>query len=293
MKRGRFEFEVTRTGEFLDKGANVEALRRLWLDRTLISGEDLGPGDPGDFDFGAWHVACHVCGAGGVRRTKDGRVLWLQISHDPARDDYYGSVTVRDGKAARTHRIASAEGVELLSESTLLGYVEGTSVGRVSARGANDPPTLFNLWRRQDFDRPPGFEDDGGRVWEHWCTLRDIRPAHRIGNSVLGALVSLTGALGDGFVATVTRGRRDYGHPRQLCAMVQGGLVSVEAATRDLQPQAIPAKIEAHFLAATEAEALQAIEHLTWGKGLSYFMFSRKIASWSKVADVEKDLDGF
>ena len=77
MKRGAFEFDVTDEGNLISSVQNVETLRRLWLDRTLINGRHLGPGDPGDFDNGAWHVGCHLVAAGGVMRAKDGYLLWV------------------------------------------------------------------------------------------------------------------------------------------------------------------------------------------------------------------------
>src|SRR5437867_787856 len=90
--RGSFYFQTDGSG-ILDTAGNVEALRRLWLDRTLINGNDLGPGDEGDFDNGAWHVSCHVAGASGVRRARDGHLLWLEISHSGERDEYFATVT--------------------------------------------------------------------------------------------------------------------------------------------------------------------------------------------------------
>ena len=197
MERGTYKFDVTKDGDLTNTAANVELLRKLWLDRLVIKGDDLGPGDPGDFDHGAWHVACHLAGGCGVRQRPDGSLAWLQISHDQRADRYFASVTVLEGLNARTVPTESAEGRILLRQSRLLGFIEGTSKGRTSARFTNDPPTLFNLWRRQDFDLPPRTDEDGGRVWEHWCTLRDIRPSHAIGTSVLTAFVALTAALGD------------------------------------------------------------------------------------------------
>ena len=207
MERGTYKFDVTKDGDLTNTAANVELLRKLWLDRLVIKGDDLGPGDPGDFDHGAWHVACHLAGGCGVRQRPDGSLAWLQISHDQRADRYFASVTVLEGLNARTVPTESAEGRILLRQSRLLGFIEGTSKGRTSARFTNDPPTLFNLWRRQDFDLPPRTDEDGGRVWEHWCTLRDIRPSHAIGTSVLTAFVALTAALGDRFIPTVARGR--------------------------------------------------------------------------------------
>jgi hypothetical protein len=291
MTRGTFHFEVTASGDLVDSAANVEALRRLWLDRSMITGDDLGPGDDGDFDHGAWHVACHLIGAGGVRRAADGRVLWLEVSHEAARDEYFGSVTAAGTTA--THHIDSAEGRALLDGSTLLGFVEGNSVGRISARNAHDPATRFNKWQRQDFNQPVTSDKDGGKVWEHWCTVRDIRPSHAIAASVLKAYVSVVAALGDRFVPTVARGRRDYGHPKQLCAMVRAGLTSEASATWDVNPERIPHTAETKFLEATPRDEADAAALLIWDGPPRYFMFGRRIRSWSPAPKVREDLRAF
>lgn len=288
--RGTFRFAVTGDKDLFNSAGNVQALRRLWLDRALIKGDDLGPGDPGDFDHGAWHVACHLAGAGGARRAADGRLLWLEISHHAQGDTYYASVTARDGTAARTLPLDSAEGRSLLAGSTLLGFVEGTSTGRTSARSVSDPPERFNLWRRQDFDQPVESQADGGKVWEHWCTLRDLRATSRIATDVLTAYVALTAALGDRFAAAVARGRRDYGHPRQLAALVRAGFVGEDAAVWDTTPAALPAAAERLFLEAQPAAALEAAGQLDWSAAPRYWMFARRITSWSPAADVRRDL---
>jgi hypothetical protein len=293
VTRGTFRFELAAEDQLLDSATNVEILRQLWLDRALIDGSGLGPGNPGDFDFGAWHSACHLLGAGGVRQATDDRLLWLEISWEPTRDDYFAGVTAKTAAGVQTVPIASAEGRELLEDSKLLGFVEGTSVGRVSARRVWDPPNLFNLWRRQDFDLPSGRKGNGGKVWEHWCTLRDIRPSSRIGNSVLTAYVSLASALGDRFAATVIRGRREYGHPEQLCAMVAAGFVAAAAALWDVTPLAIPQVAERWLLEASPAKALEAAESMDWTSPPRYYMFSRKLKAWSKAGEVEKDLKKF
>ena len=290
MYRGNYEFDVDENGNLKNLAYNLELLRKLWLDRANIDGDDIGPGDPGDFDNGAWHVACHLLGAGGVRKLANGKLAWLQISHNGATDRYFASATVHEDKTTRVVPLDSAEGRALLRDSKVLGFVEGTSVGRVSARNVSDPPSLFNLWRRQDFDQPPGTTQDGGRVWEHWCTLRDIRPAHAIGTSVLTAFVSLVASLGDLFIPCVARGRREYGHPVQLRAMVRAGLVGRASATWEGKPAAIPKEAELLLLEADEAAALKAVEQFKWSSPPQYYMFSRKISGWSKGEEVRTDI---
>lgn len=292
MTRGTFHFEVTASGDLVDGKANVETLRKLWLDRSMIDGDDLGPGDDGDFDHGAWHVACHLIGAGGARRAADGRVLWLEVSHHSATDRYFASVTAA-GSPAAGHRIDSPEGQALLRGSTLLGFVEGNSVGRISARGVHDSATRFNKWQRQDFNQPVTSAQDGGKVWEHWCTVRDIRPSDALATSVLQAYVSLVAALGDRFLPTVARGRRDYGHPKQLCAMVRTGLTGEASATWDLTPHPIPPAAAPRFLEATPADEAAAAATLAWDQGPRYYMFARRIQSWSPAATVREDLRAF
>ena len=286
--RGTFRFEVADDGALLDTANNAEILRKLWLDRSLIDGDDLGPGNAGDFDDGAWHVGCHLLGAGGVRRLRDGRVAWLEISHDPARDEYFASVTAARNGQAETKRLDAARG--LLDGSTLLGFVEGNSTGHISARGVNDPPARFNNWQRQDFDKQAGARGDGGKVWEHWCTLRKIRNPDATAASALRAYTSLVAALGDRFAPTVARGRREFGHPTQLCALVKAGFTTAESATWDTNPKVIPRDAERALLEARPADALSAVAGLDWDAPPTYYMFKRRIARWSPAQAVRDDL---
>jgi hypothetical protein len=292
-QRGLFGFLTLPDGGIANAAQNVNALRQMWLDRKLIGDADIGPGDPHDFDNGAWHSSCHLMGAGGVRRTIDGRLMWLEISHSTAHDEYFASLTIRESAGIRTVSLDSAEGRVFLENSTVQGFVEGNSTGRSSARGVNDAPELFNLWRRQDFDQPIRSTIEGGKVWEHWCTTRDIRPSHRIGTVVLTAYTSLIAALGDRFPAAVARGRRDYGHPKQLCAMVRAGLISEASATWETTPHPLPSAAEALLLEAEPAKSLLAIEMLDWTKAACYYMFARKLSSWSKTKEVKNDLKQF
>src|SRR5262249_6759568 len=105
MLRGALQFDVTDGGDLVNSARNVETLRALWLHHTLVQGEDLGPGDRGDFAVGAWHVGCHLAGAGGVRRAADGSPMWLEISHDSATDAYYASATVKRAGSVQTVRL--------------------------------------------------------------------------------------------------------------------------------------------------------------------------------------------
>jgi hypothetical protein len=219
--RGRLENTASTASSFATGSLNVNELRKLWQDRALISGENLGPGDPGDFDIGAWHISCHLVAAGGVCASRDGKLLWLEISHAGRPDEYYASVTSRTREdRIETYRLESAEGRSLLQGSTILGYVEGNSKGRTSSRGIADSPGVFNLCRRQDYDQPAGSSASGGKVWEHWCTLRDIRHTSSMATSIMSGYVALVSVLGDEFACTVARGRSQYGHPVQLAALV-------------------------------------------------------------------------
>ena len=291
MKRGTFQFEVFANGDLVNNASNVERLRQLWLDRTLVQGYYLGPGDKSDFDHGAWHVACHLAGAGGVMQAADKRLLWLEISHNPAADDYHVSVTAKVKGGAQTSRLDAAEGRALVAGAKLLGFVEGNSTGRISARGVNDSPEMFNLWRRQDFDQPVESDADGGKVWEHWCTLRDIRSTSRVATSVLTAYVSLASVLGDRFAPTVARGRREYGHPEQLGALVTAGFSARTSATWNTAPAEIPAAAERLLLEAQPVKSLAAAEKLDWSKPPRYHMYARRIKSWSAADAVQNDLE--
>lgn len=293
MKRGTFGFGVTAQGDLADLPGNVEALRRLFLDRSMINDDDLGPGDPGDFDYGAWHVGCHLVAAGGVRRAADGRLLSFELVHDPAKDEYFAGVTADVGGTSRTVRVDSAEGQGLLQGSTILGFIEGNSVGRTTARDVIDPMERFNGWQRPNFDRPAADGEDGGRVWEHWCTLRDIRPTASVGSSVLRGYVTLCAVLGDRFAPTVARGRRDYGHPKQLCALVRAGFTTEQSARWDTTPIVIPPAAETLLLLAQPNWSLAAAKLVSWSDPPRYYMFSRRIAKWSPAAAVVNDLRAF
>lgn len=125
MERGTLGFDLTASGDLADRAKNVELLRKLWLDRSMISGEELGDGDPGDFDHGAWHIACHLVAAAGVFHDRNGRLLWAEISHRRVSDDYCATVWFEANGSVESWPLASAEGQTVLQGATVLGFVEG------------------------------------------------------------------------------------------------------------------------------------------------------------------------
>lgn len=290
MQRGTLGFEVASDGRLVDCPTNVDALRRLWLDRTVLDGEDLGDGDPGDFDHGAWHIACHLVAAGGIMQASDGCLMWLEVSHAGEPDSYLPTITTSTGGFCSVPLI-SDEGQEILNGAEVIGFVEGNSLGRTSARGVEDSVAAFNSWRRQTFDQPIDSESDGGKVWEHWCTTRDIRASADIGCSVLAAYTSLVAALGDLYPALVARGRSDYAHPRQLAALVEAGFVGRDAALVDIAPRPLPTRAERQLLHAEPALALEAVSQLDWSDPPCYYMFQRRIDRWCSIDRICGELD--
>ena len=159
------KFEVDDYGDILYTKNNLELLRKLWLDREVINGIKLGPGDDEEFENGAWHIACHLVAACGVRRTKSGNLLWLEISFNPTAQLYEPTLTIREKGNISTYPIFSTKAKDYISDSELLGFVEGTSEGRISAQGIQDTNDSFAGNPRQKYDQNPDSNEDGGRVW--------------------------------------------------------------------------------------------------------------------------------
>ncbi len=281
VRRGDYGFRLTPGGLLQGCPDNVELLLRLWIGRELVSEDDLGPGDPGDYDFGAWHVSCHLVAAGGVLELDEGALAWLEISYDPVHDTYYPSFTVETDSGFATSPANSPAARERLAGARVLGFVEGTSLGQISARGVHDPEERFSGNPRQEYDQPADSSREGGKVWEHWCTLRDLRPDESTSQSVLGAYVTLVGLLGELFVAFVGRGRRDYYHPEQLAALVSAGFLSESAANTVTTPRPVPSDAESLLQQAQPAAGLAAAGLLDWGGLPRYYMFSRRIDRWN------------
>ncbi|HEY3251141.1 MAG TPA: hypothetical protein VGK25_08480 [Ignavibacteria bacterium] len=289
--RGSHKFEVNHDGHVVNSPENLEKLRKLFLDRKIINGKKLGPGDPGDFDFGAWHVLCHLAAGCAVFRNTD-KYLWVEISHVPLIDVYTATVNVETEKEpVSAFPLLSEEGSALLNKAELLGFVEGSSLGHVSARDSNDLKGKFNKWTRQEFDMDVKSKKDGGRVWEHWCTVRDITPNASVGLSVLKAYLTMVSVSGGRLVSIVARGRRKYSHPEQLAALVKAGFISPEDATIDITPKPISRKAELLIYSAEPKKCLQAARMLKWDEhNISYFMFARRIKDWNTTNRVRNEL---
>jgi hypothetical protein len=291
--RGTYGFELKLNGNLADNPANLERLRALFRDGSIIGGS-FGPGNQGDFDNGSWHILCHLAGGAGVL-SRDGARAWVGITHKGSPDEYEATVAYRDSGGLRKLPLASQAGQAFLQTSVVLGYIEGSSCGHILAREANDSVQIFNTWRRQDFDKRTGSSAPGGTVWEHWCTTRDLRPSNRPGDSLLRGYLVLVSALGGLFVAAVARGRRSHEHPRQLCALVKAGVHTTQQATRDTTPMPIPKDVQKKLYEARPAEYLTAAEKLQWPPSRipGYFMFARRISEWSPTAKVREDLARF
>jgi len=287
--RGTYCFETDNNGTLVDNANNLEKLRKLFRDGAIINGH-WGPGNEGDFDNGSWHLLCHLAGGSGALVTRSGRA-WCGITHLPATDSYQASVVYRRNGTVVTSPLRSAEGFSVSDGAQVLGYVEGSSIGHIAARGVNDPPNAFNHWPRQSFDKNPGTDEDGGTVWEHWCTTRDIRSSSAIGSAVLHAYLTLVSRFGGRYVAAVARGRREHDHPTQLAALLNAGLLTRDDATWNVSPEPIPQNAQELLYEARQADMLQAVELLPYTPGVQkYFMFQRRIDQWSRTDDVRSDL---
>lgn len=291
--RGLYGFEIQPNGNLADTDANFELIRRLFRDGSIIQGR-YGPGNPGDFDFGSWHILCHLAGGSAVLEL-DGRKAWVGILHKGFPDAYEARLVFGDGNNVSILGLKTEAGKVKGAQGSLLGFIEGSSAGHVLARGIRDPRGTYNGWLRQDFDKNVWSRKEGGTVWEHWCTTRDLRQTNVPGDSLLRSYLTLASALGGRFIAAVARGRRSHEHPLQLCALVKAGLLTADEAAWEGTPLPIPGKIQRRLYEARPAEYLNAAEGLDWPRGTSpsYFMFKRCLQFWSPSSAVRDDLAAF
>ena len=279
--RGTYNFEVDDFGNILHSQNNVELLRKLWLDRDLIKANELGPGDNDEFKNGTWHIACHLVAASCVRKTNEGKILLLEILFNNTDNIYYPALTIRENGNIISLNSNSESAKNYIRNSKLLGFIEGNSEGKISASGVKDSPNSFAGNPRQNYDQVPGSKNEGGKVWEHWSTTRDIRSTSVIGSSVIDSYIAFVSVCGDKFVSTISRGRKAYFHPQQLKAMIKAGFVSLESANWNIKPLLIPLEINLLLQEARSESSYQAIEKLDWSDPPKYYMFARSIDGWN------------
>jgi hypothetical protein len=179
----------------------------------------------------------------------------------------------------------------LITHGEWCGYLEGASRGHILDRSANDAGNPDKDDRRQDYDQPTNSSKDGGPVWEMWTVSRDIRTTNRLGSSLIQAYVELLRILGGRFAAVVARGRMEpeYGHLRQMCAMIDASIISAEASLVDIEPISIPPRVERILLEATPEAFARAAKFLvdTQPKPC-YHMYERKLSSFVPASLLRK-----
>lgn len=292
-KRGLYGFEIQPNENLADTESNLELLRKLFRDGSIIKAK-FGPGIEGDFDHGSWHILCHLAGGSAVLDLS-GSKMWVGLTHKGVPDAYEASAVFRKGGTVSTVELKSDAGKAKAASGSLGFFIEGSSCGHILARGIRDPENAYNGWLRQDFDKSVWSKAEGGTVWEHWCTTRDLRQANIPGDSLLRGYLTLISFLGGRFIAAIARGRRSHEHPLQLCALVKAGLLTEDEALWDTTPLPIPGKVQRLFYEARPADYLKAAEKLEapQGSASAYFMFKRCIRQWSPSSAVRADLAAF
>jgi len=292
-RRGSYGFEVQSDGRLADNDYNLGLLRKLFRDGAVIQNK-FGPGNPGDFNHGSWHILCHLAGGSAVIELA-GRKAWIGITHKGFPDVYEAAVVFRDAGSIYVRSLKTEAGKAAAAKSELLGFIEGSSAGHVLARNIQDPEGATNGWLRQGFDHSVWNRKEGGTIWEHWCTTRDLRQVNIPCDSLLRSYLTLAATFGGLFIAALARGRRSHEHPLQLCALAKAGFLTADEAGWDSTPLPIPGRVQRLLYQARPAEYLRAVESLDCprGGGPSYFMFKRYIKHWSPAADVRADLMTF
>lgn len=269
--------------------AQLAALRKVLLCRECVD-HDGGPGTADD-GRGSWHLFCHLLGAGAIFRLNPNGAAWAGIVYEASTKQYLAAVCHRAGREVRILPLLSAAASRLLSNADWIGYLEGASRGHILDRGANDPGDPEKDDRRQDYNQNPNSPKDGGPVWEMWAVSRDIRPSSPLGNSVVNAYADLLSVLGGRFAAVVARGRMEpeYGHLRQMCALIDAGYVAPEDALTDIEAVAIPPDVERILLEATPEAFVTAAEMLAKRrKKPCYWMYSRKVSSFATASLLQR-----
>ena len=137
--RGLYGFEIQPNGNPADTDANLELLRKLFRDGTIIQGK-FGPGNPGDFDIGSWHILCHLAGGSAVLDL-GGQKLWAGITHKGFPDAYEASLVSRDGGGLSVLNLKSDAGkAKIASSSRKFASGVGFSNGCAALALKKPPP---------------------------------------------------------------------------------------------------------------------------------------------------------
>lgn len=263
-------------GKLIENEHNLHEIIRLLLDWGIINhngGEGTRAGDGG-----SWHGICHIVAAGVVGQLANGQPAWLEIGWHPIKKRYCPIIVFEDNNEIRVQDI-DGKAKEWASRITVRAYVEGNSRGRISNRQAIDPGVPEKNDRRQDYDRfPLDFENEGGKVWEHWCTTRDIKKKDGSGAQVLRAYLALLSVVGTEFAAVILRGRLNYGHPDQLRGCIEAGLITKKDANWLGWPKPIPMDSQILFYYSEPLLSFAACKRLLLKHDqVQYFMFERSI----------------
>lgn len=274
-----YSFQRNSQDRLAESEYNLQAIRRLFLDWDII--QDDGGEGAARGDGGAWHGTCHLVAAGILGVQKNRRLAWFEVGWDKKQGRYEAQVVLEDETGIRIENI-TGRGESWADEMQIVAYVEGNSCGSISNTAAVDPGNSDEIDRRQDYNRVPmDFESDGGKVWEHWCTTRDIKSSGGIGEQVLRAYLTLLAVGGTEFAATVLRGRPYCGHPAQLKACIEAGLVTKEDVSWPESPEPIPINAQLLFQYSDPFLSFAACRRLPLGnKGRQYFMFQRCLHLW-------------
>lgn len=282
QRRGSYGFDVNAAGSITCCARNAQLLRRLLVDWSIIDG-DGGPGTESN-GIGAWHLFCHLAAGAAIFRSP---TAWAGLTYDARRRSYSATLCCKTRTGIATCPIVAPQAARLLRRAEWAGYVEGASHGRILHRGARDRGDPSTTDRRQDYDRDPDSTADGGPVWELWSASRDICTPGRPGYAIVRACVELISVLGGSFAGTIARGRAEpeYGHLRQMCAMIDAGLISVKDALRDTQPVVIPQRAEKILMDATPTAFARAAAELgRLRRTPAYYMYRRKITSFASAS---------
>lgn len=277
-----YNFQRDAQGRLLETGKNLQEMQKLFLDWDIIEGDGGEGTKPGD--GGAWHGVCHLVAAGAVGLQKSGDLVWFEVGWNQDKSQYRTLAVRQDDQSFHIEDITGC-GASWADRVRIVAYVEGNSCGAISHKEAKDRGNSDRDDRRQDYNRYPlDFESNGGKVWEHWCTTRDIKSVKGLGCQVLRAYLTLLAVAGAELAATALRGRPYCGHPKQLKACVKAGLATERDASWLGLPEPMPVNAQILFQYSDPLTSLAACQRLPTAKGKKkYFMFQRCIHLWQRI----------